>query len=119
MSRLSILFLSVALFSSCKQSSLNIISENSSKICMHGYFPTGQSVKETLAGLGLDLRDAQFIDEPPGKMKKLRFNIEKTIPGYQKIEISLKYEKSLFSSQRKWKNSDVKEAIVTKIKFIN
>lgn len=53
---------------------------------MHGYFPTGQSVKETLAGLGLDLRDAQFIDEPPGKLKNYVLISKRQFPDIKKLK---------------------------------
>jgi hypothetical protein len=67
-----------------------------------------ETLKDCLNRLGLDLHDAIYLDEPPGKLARLRFEI---FSG-DRIVISLKHDITLFSEKRNWSDEAVLSARV-------
>jgi len=72
----------------------------------------GESVEATLKALDLSLDDAVYMDEPPGKLRSLRFEGNLRNPD---VILNLDYDISLFSIQRSWEDESVRNATVRKI----
>ena len=71
-----------------------------------------KSVEETLFDLGLNLKNASLVDEPPGKLRILEF----TRDDQPTIQIILDYKPdTLFSVERDWSEKNILKATVLKV----
>ena len=74
----------------------------------------GKSVQEFLERYTLNLSDAAFYDEPPGKLKQLKFRDQSTLGG-RTVSLQLVYTPELFSSTRAWDHALVRRAIIESV----
>lgn len=72
---------------------------------------SNETVEMCLDRLKLRYEDAEFLDEPPGKLSLLRFGRS----DGSAILIKTNYDTSLFSKSRKWERQKVLAARVTRV----
>jgi hypothetical protein len=76
----------------------------------------GQPVSHFMKQYALSLEDASLSDEPPGKLRKITFQINKAFPG-KNVSVFLIYSQKLFSRERQWTPTVVTNAIIESIQL--
>jgi len=74
----------------------------------------GKSVQDFLESYTLNLSNAAFYDEPPGKLRQLKFRDQPKFGG-RTISLQLAYTAELFSSTRAWDQALVRRAIIESV----
>jgi len=64
-----------------------------------------------LDNFGVSMADVTFHDEPPAKLRGIRFSIGEP-PNEQEIWVGLAYTRELFSLARKWSEEAIRRATV-------
>jgi hypothetical protein len=74
----------------------------------------GKAAKEVLNHFRIPYSDLEFIDEPPAKLRAVRW-VRAGKGKNEDVTVHLNYTKELFSQSRTWDEGVVKRAIVTDI----
>ena len=74
----------------------------------------GLTVVEVLALCGAKYSDVQLLDEPPGKLRSIRFSCRDVEPPRQ-VVLDVEYGSGSFSAARSWARSFVENLKVVKV----
>jgi hypothetical protein len=74
----------------------------------------GKSVGELMEYYRLDFQGASFYDEPPGKLKQIRFSQSDKFPGNELV-VQLRYTEMLFSDKREWRPEMISKSVIENI----